>query len=61
MISATEADIGRRVIYRTPFQTARGVLAGLYDGGCLVQFGDQGFGNQPPLKVFSNLEWADKR
>ena len=57
MIEATEADIGRRVIYRTPYQTGKGVLTGLYDHGVLIRFD----GHRESLQVFSNVEWADER
>lgn len=60
MIEATEADIGRRVIYDArPIipGTMRGTITALDGRGVKVQFDhdDQGAG---PLRVFSNLKWA---
>lgn len=59
MIVATEADIGRRVIYDPEVKgmpTHRGTLVGIGDGYLVVRFDfDDG-----PLDVISNLRWADE-
>lgn len=62
MIQATEADIGRRVVYDArPILKDRsfGKVAGLdpRGHGVMVQFD----GDHAPLCVISNLEWVKSR
>lgn len=60
MIQATEADIGRRVVYDARpaiKERSRGVVAGVDGRDVLVRFDHGG----SPLRVFSNLHWDDRR
>jgi hypothetical protein len=59
VIQATEADIGRRVLYdMRPIEKRRvpGKLVGVEGRFALVLFKD----HNTPLRVFSNLFWDDR-
>lgn len=58
MIEATEKDIGRRVVYDCrPILKVRekGVIVGIEGRNILVLFD----GADKPLRIFSNLRWAE--
>lgn len=60
MITPTQSDIGRRVIYDArPIIKERvyGVIAGIEGRNVLVQFD----GDRAPIRVFSNLVWGDRK
>ena len=64
MIEATEADVGRRVIYdcRPIIKTQeRGTLVGVEGRYAIVLFDHQVMETpNTPLKVGSNLRWAEQ-